>query len=132
MTYATFRPDEAKAVADHINRAYPHPQNKLDLYKKTLCVWTRQGLLEEIRHTIPELELDSVWVICSSTKDRSTRSILSQVESTGATSRVIHGSADVPRQVAENDRIGVLFAPIPLSRGVREITELIKTRFNTE
>lgn len=130
MVYATFRKKDAELVAEYINRRFGHPDNILDGYHKTLCTWTRQGLLEEIGAETKARSLGEIWVICSSEGDRSTISILNEIREAGAHARIIKDDGDIPEKVVGDSRIGVLLAPIPLARKIRAIKKSIEERFN--
>ncbi len=132
MVYATFRKKDAERVVDYINDNFHHPDNILDGYRKTLCNWSRQGLLEEINAEVPGQKLGEVWVICSSEGDRSTISILKEIKESGANPLIIKDIKDVPEKVDDNSRIGVLFAPIPLSTKVKSIKNTIRERYCVE
>jgi 4-hydroxy-3-methylbut-2-enyl diphosphate reductase IspH len=132
LVYATFRKKDAERVIDYINRNFNHPDNILDGYHRTLCNWTRQGLLEEINCEIASRNLQEIWVICSSEGDRSTISILEEVRESGAKPIIIKDSNDIPEKIDDDLRFGVLFAPIPLSTKVKKIKSTIKERFCLE
>ncbi|MCK4797919.1 MAG: hypothetical protein KAT05_11075 [Spirochaetes bacterium] len=129
IIYSVFRKKEVKRVINFIRTDYPHPDNKLDGYKKTLCMWIRQGLLEEIEEAVKEKKLDEVWVVCSSERDRSTTSIISEIRETGAKPIVIKKLEDIPEKIDDNLRVGVLLAPIPLSKGIGNIINIIKEEY---
>jgi 4-hydroxy-3-methylbut-2-enyl diphosphate reductase IspH len=129
IVYTVFRPQDAERASDFIRKEYPHPANDLDGYKRSLCVWTKQGLLEEMREAIPRERLKSVWIICSSDVDRSTRSLINQATDCGAEPLILRSAADIPVQVADGDRIGVLMAPIPMPRAALALKEEIRRRF---
>ncbi len=129
MVYATFRKKDAEDVIDYINKNFPHDSNILYGYRKTLCNWIRQGLLEEIQSEVPHRKLGEVWVICSSEGDRSTKSILKEISEAGATALIIKDIKDVPERVSDGARVGVLFAPIPLSTKVKSIKNTIRERY---
>jgi 4-hydroxy-3-methylbut-2-enyl diphosphate reductase IspH len=130
LAYAVFRPADARRAGDFISTKYPNPGNMLDGYKRSLCSWTRQGLLEEIEEIVPRERLGSVWIICSSDGDRSTRSIIAEVRDRGAVPVVVRNQAEIPETVRDDDRIGVLMAPIPMSREALALKETIQSRFS--
>jgi 4-hydroxy-3-methylbut-2-enyl diphosphate reductase IspH len=127
--YATFRKKDAQRLIKHINDAYPHPDNILNGYKKTICNWSNQGLIEEISAECKKRRLTEVWVICSSDGDRSTISIINEILENDANPLIIKKASDVPDEISADARIGVLLAPIPLSTKTKQITNLIKQRF---
>lgn len=128
--YATFRKKDAERLVAYINETYPHPDNLLNGYKKTLCNWSSQGLIEEISSQCQNRNLNEIWIICSSEGDRSTISIINEILENNAKPIIIKKHADVPDEIAADARVGVLFAPIPLSSKTRSIKELITQRFN--
>ena len=128
VVYAVFRKKEAARVADYIHANYPNQDNNLYGYKETLCCWVNQGLLEEIEHKTKELDLNEIWVICSSNGDRSTMSVLSEVKESGADSVIIKKESDIPDCI-KNKNIGVLVAPIPISSSVKNIINIIKNKY---
>jgi len=130
LVYAAFRKKDAIAVIDYINRNHPHPDNILDGYKKTLCIWTRQGLFEEIEQAIHANSLHEIWILCSSEKDTSTQSIIREVVEHGARPHIIITESDIPASVTGNGNIGVLFAAIPLSSKQKKYIDIIKKRFS--
>lgn len=130
ILYTVFRPVDATRAGEFISAHYPHPGNSLEGYKKSLCVWTRQGLFGEIEEAVPRENLGSVWIICSSDGDRSTRSLIDEVRERGADPVVIRTPEEVPRTVGENDRIGVLMAPVPMPREALSLKEDIRGRFS--
>lgn len=131
LTYATFREKDAVRVIEYINKYYPHKENILDGYKKTLCMWTKQGLLEEIESSIKRKQLDEIWVVCSSEVDRSTMSIINEIRENGSKPVIIKTEQDIPQSIKEDSTIGVLLAPIPLSTKGRNIINIIKERYVT-
>jgi 4-hydroxy-3-methylbut-2-enyl diphosphate reductase IspH len=130
LVYTVFRKKDAENISKFIEKEYPHPDNILNNYKKTLCVWTKQGLFEELEEHLPEKKLDEVWIICSSDKDRSTMSIINEVNEHGAKPVIIKEKEDIPMTVKENNRIGILNAPIPIPKKIRELKNFIKDRFD--
>jgi 4-hydroxy-3-methylbut-2-enyl diphosphate reductase IspH len=129
LVYATFRKQDAERVIDYIKSNYDHQDNILHSYQKTLCCWTKQGLLEEVEIEVRNQNLEQIWVICSSEHDRSTISILSQIKEAGAKPVIIKEINDIPDKIDGNLRIGVLFAPIPLSTNAKNIKNKIRERF---
>lgn len=127
--YATFRKKDAKRIISFINEAYPHSGNILNGYKKTICNWSKQGLIEEISEECKKRFLTEVWVICSSDGDRSTISIINEILENDAQPVIIRNASDIPKEISPDARIGVLFAPIPLSTETKIIKKLIKKRF---
>ncbi|PSU32185.1 hypothetical protein C9I99_18420 [Photobacterium lutimaris] len=117
-------------LLDHVNgvhipglvfaESYPNEAHDLNSYKKTLCLWTKQGLFEEIEQKCSKYRLQEVWIICSSPGDRSTQSLITQVKECGAVPVTIQSLAQIPERIAGR-RIGVLFAPIPKNKELLSI-----------
>jgi 4-hydroxy-3-methylbut-2-enyl diphosphate reductase IspH len=129
IVYTVYRRKDAENVIAHIREFHGHPLNILDGYEKTLCVWTKQGLFEEMAAVIPAERLTEVWIICSSDADRSTRSIINEVADRGALPRVIREESEIPDSPPDDARIGVLMAPIPMPKKALAIKETIRKRF---
>jgi 4-hydroxy-3-methylbut-2-enyl diphosphate reductase IspH len=126
MSYAVYRIKEVERIIDYINEYFPHKKNNLTGYKKTICCWIKQGLLEEIEEKVKEQKLDTILMICSSTGDRSTMSVMNEINESGAKCIPVKNIEDVPEYYAHDSRIGVLVAPIPLSKNILKIIDLIK------
>lgn len=124
--YATFRPADVEAVAAYISKTYPHPDNETAKAADTLCMWTGQGILEEITRRVEDERLDEVWIVCSSAKDRSTKSLIRQVRDAGAEPLLIDAEDAIPSTTDSGKRIGVLCAPIPLDRERTAIKERLR------
>ncbi len=129
LVYATFREIDVKKVIEFINKNYPEPGNKLDGYKKSLCIWTKQGLFEEIKTKVKEHNLNEIWIICSSKDDTSARSIIRNVEEYGVKSVIIIKESDIPKKIEKNIRVGVLLAAIPVSNKVKDYKNIIREKF---
>jgi 4-hydroxy-3-methylbut-2-enyl diphosphate reductase IspH len=129
IVYTVFRKKDAENVERFISEHYPHPGNNLEGYKKSLCVWTRQGLIEEIEEKIPQHHLDRIWIICSSEVDRSTKSLINEARERGCGVEIIKTRDDIPATSGKDSRIGVLMAPSPMPKEALEIKEIIKRRF---
>ncbi|MBN2544444.1 MAG: hypothetical protein JXB50_01520 [Spirochaetes bacterium] len=130
MVYAAHRWKDAEDMAEYIENKYPHPDNKLDNYKKTICHWVRQGIFEEIRIKGIQEKLDEIWVICSSFGDRSTKSIVRAIEEIGIKAVVISNKSNIPENFNNNLRIGIISAPIPVSHKKRkEILHIIRKKY---
>ena len=132
LVYAAFRQKDALQVIDYINENYPHPENNLDTYKKTICMWTKQGVFEEIQETVKEKKLDEIWIICSSEGDTSTRSLVREVRESGTKPYLVKSEEDIPQTVDPKLNIGVLYAGIPLSNIMKTFATIIKERFIKE
>lgn len=122
LSYTVFRKKDVVAIADFIATAYPSQEHELAGYKKTLCLWTKQGLFEEIEQKCRDHRLDEVWIICSSPGDRSTQSLITQVEECGAVPVTIQSLGQIPAR-DPGKRIGVLFAPIPKNKELLSIKD---------
>jgi 4-hydroxy-3-methylbut-2-enyl diphosphate reductase IspH len=132
VAYATFRPEDARAITDHIERAFPHPLNRLDGAAKTLCGWTRQGLFEELREAVPAHALDQLWVLCTSSQDRSTSSIFRSASEAGVAARAIKSEDDLPDNLPDHARVGVIVAPLPLPKRTRAALAAIRSRWGQD
>jgi 4-hydroxy-3-methylbut-2-enyl diphosphate reductase IspH len=132
IVYTVYRPKDAERVILYIEENRANGANDLRGYEKTLCVWTKQGLFEEMAALIPAERLGEVWIICSSDADRSTRSIINEVADQGAVPRVIREESEIPGSPADDARIGVLMAPIPMPKKALAIKETIRKRFGGE
>ncbi len=130
LVYTVFREKDALRVIHFINLNYHHPENILTGYSKTACIWTKQGLFQEIELKIPEKKLDEVWVICSSESDRSTMSIINEIRENNAEAKIIKKPEDIPPIVDYGRNIGVLMAPIPLPKKALEIKEKIRNLYD--
>ncbi|MEJ2663012.1 MAG: hypothetical protein P8107_03065 [Spirochaetia bacterium] len=130
IVYTVFRKKDAENAERFIREHYPHPDNNLEGYKKSLCVWTKQGLVEEMEEEIPRYNLEQIWIICSSEVDRSTKSLINEAREHGCEARIIKHRDDIPASVAADARVGVLMAPIPMPKKAVEIKEIIKQRFS--
>ena len=131
LVYAAFREKDAKNVIDFINKNYYHPDNNLDGYKKTICMWSKQGLFEEIKMKVKEYNLDEIWIICSNKGDTSTKSIIRETIENEAIPIIIIKEEDIPKKIDPNLRAGVLLAGVPLSEKVRNFKNFINEKFNT-
>jgi len=129
IIYAVYRPKEVQRVIEFIDKKFPNENNALEGYKKTLCCWVHQGILEEIENKIKEKELNKIWVVCSSEGDRSTRSVLNEIKENGADCALIKKEEDIPEKIGENDRIGVLLAPVPVPSRIKNILNVISMKF---
>jgi len=129
IVYTVFRIKDCERVIKFINENYPHDDNILYGYKKTLCMWTKQGLCEEIENKVNEHNLNEVWIICSSQFDRSTMSIINEVKENGAIPVIIKKEEDIPEKINNNIKIGVLKAPLPLPKKAIHIKEKIKNLY---
>ena len=129
--YAVFRKKDAERVVDFINKNYPHPDNDLDMKRliNTLCCWVHQGVFEELADVVKKHIIKTIWLICSSTGDRSTMSLINDIKELNLEMVVIRNQDEVPISVTEDSRIGVLLAPIPVSSKIKGIISLIKDRF---
>jgi len=132
LVYAAFRQKDVEKVINFINLNYPNKNNNLDGYKKTLCMWTKQGLFEEIEEKVIEKKLDEIWIICSSERDTSTTSIIREVNDNDVKPVIIKNETDIPKSINDNLNIGVLIAGIPLSTRVKNFINIIKKRFLTD
>lgn len=130
ITYSTFRENDVKRIIDFINKFYYHPDNILNGYKKSLCQWTKQGLLEEIREEITNKKLDEIWIICSSEHNRSTKSIINEINENNTKSIIIKNEDDMPKNISGNKRIGILEAPIPLPKNINILKDKIKKKYD--
>ncbi len=130
MVYAAHRWKDAEDLEEYIKNKYPHTDNILDNYKKTICHWVRQGIFEEIREKGIEEKLDEIWVICSSIGDRSTKSIVRAIEELGIKAVIISNKSNIPENFDGNLRIGIISAPIPISHKKRkEILHVIRKKY---
>jgi 4-hydroxy-3-methylbut-2-enyl diphosphate reductase IspH len=129
LVYPAFRVKDALKLIKFINENYPHPDNYLDSYITTRCLWSKQGLLEEIEEKVKAEKLDEIWIICSSEIDRSAQSVINEVKETGANYLIIKSEEDIPKCVESGKNIGVLRTPIPLTKNVEEIILRIKEKF---
>ncbi|CAG23395.1 hypothetical protein [Photobacterium profundum] len=126
LSYTVFRRTDIEAMAEFILQEYPNQEHHLHNYKKTLCLWTKQGLFEEVEDKCQSHRLDEVWIICSNRGDRSTQSLIQQVEDSQAIPVIIEKVADIPSR-NDKKKIGVLFAPIPKSTALLEIKQALIT-----
>ena len=131
IVYAVNRKKDVNDVIEYIDNHFKNPNNIIDGYKKTLCCWANQGCIEEIEESIKNYDLDEMWVICSSEHDRSTMSILNEIKDNGAEYKLIKKEDDIPSQIDKNSRIGVLLAPIPLSKKKRDLVSIIRIRYGS-
>lgn len=129
IVYSVFRKKDIERVTEFINNNFPHPENRFDGYRKTLCIWTKQGLLEEIEEEVKTRELDEIWVICSSEHDRSTISILNEIKDSGAKPVIIKAYEDINNINSNGLRVGVLQAPIPLPKRIQNIVNILKKEY---
>jgi hypothetical protein len=130
IVYTVFRKKDAENVKRFIEEQYPHSNNNLQGYKRSLCIWTKQGLIEEMEEMIPLHKLNQIWIICSSEVDRSTRSLINEAREHECGVVIIKTDRDIPQTVKEKSRIGVLMAPIPMPKKAFTIKDIIKQRFN--
>ncbi len=126
LVYAVHRMKDAQRISDFIEANYKNNKNILDGYKKTICCWSKQGLIEEIEKVGKKKRLDEVWVVCNSTGDRSTMSIISELNECGLKYLIIKNKHDIPIDLTNLNRIGVLVAPIPLSEEGRNCIYTIR------
>lgn len=128
LCYTVFREKDVLRVIDYINQHYHHSDNILNGYKKTLCAWTKQGLIEEIQTAISEEKLDTIWIICSSELDRSTKSIINEVTEHNVQATCIKSKEDIRIDYSSHKRIGILITPIPLPQKAFELKHYIKEK----
>lgn len=129
IVYSVFRKKESERIKKYILKKCPGKKHILDGYKKTLCCWTNQGILEEIEESIKIEKLDEIWVICSSENDRSTKSILNEIIENGVEPVILKKEKDIPVKI-NNKKIGVLLAPVPVSSEIKNIINKIKIQYN--
>lgn len=129
LVYPAFRVKDALRLIKFINENYPHPDNYLNSYITTRCLWSKQGLLEEIEEKVKTEKLDEIWIICSSEIDRSAQSVINEVKESGAKYLIIKNEKDIPKSVESGKNIGVLRTPIPLTKSVEGIILKIKEKF---
>lgn len=128
--YSTFRPKDAQAVIDYLERVHPHPENVY--HTKGICGWlTRSGLFEELGAKIREQALSEVWVIASNPGNRSVMSLRKEIEEQGARFVSIQSAEHIPTTLSDAARIGILLAPIPFGLE-KQLLALIRERFNIE
>jgi 4-hydroxy-3-methylbut-2-enyl diphosphate reductase IspH len=129
ISYSVFRIKESERISEYIRLNYNHAENKLDGYLKTACCWVKQGLLEEISEIVKKHKINMIWVICSSTGDRSTISVLNEINESGIDYMPIKNIEDIPSEIDQGKRIGVLVAPIPVSKKIKNIVNIIKEKY---
>jgi 4-hydroxy-3-methylbut-2-enyl diphosphate reductase IspH len=111
LSYPTIRKKELDEIINYIKNKFDNPENIFST--KSMCCWTKQGLLEEINNAVTEKNLNEIWIICSSKSDRSTISIANEVKEHNIEPIYIKEFEDIPKVKKQNSRIGVLIAPVP-------------------
>jgi 4-hydroxy-3-methylbut-2-enyl diphosphate reductase IspH len=130
IVYSTFRKKDAQEIVEYINSHYNNEENIYWL--KGICGWTlRSGIFEEIEDAIRNKGLNEIWLICSNDKNRSVKSLIYEIKENGAEIRTIMNTDDIPMNLVNDKRIGVLRAPIPYSKE-SEIVEKIKVLYSGE
>jgi 4-hydroxy-3-methylbut-2-enyl diphosphate reductase IspH len=132
IVYTVFRKKDSEHVKSFIEENDPHPDNNLLGYRRSLCIWTKQGLIEEMEEKIPLHKINRIWIICSSDVDRSTKSLINEAHEHGCEVAIIKTHNDIPPSAAEDARIGVLMAPIPMPKKAFQIKDSIKQKFKVE
>lgn len=129
ISYATFRKKDVLNVINFINENYPNPKNIFEGYKKTLCQWTKKGLFEEIQKVINERVINKIWIICSSVGNRSTISIINEVRDHDIEPYIIKKFEDLPENINDDDRIGIIISPIPMKKVVQNFKEFVVKKY---
>jgi 4-hydroxy-3-methylbut-2-enyl diphosphate reductase IspH len=125
IVYSTFREKDAREIVEYIKSRFNYEENVYWL--KGICGWiSRSGIFEEIQDAVCSYGLHEIWLVCSNDKNRSVKSLVYEIEESGAEIRIIKKTDDIPENHKSDKRIGILRAPIPFSRESEIIEKIME------